>query len=243
LFQALPGGSTFRQEIGKIIKDWMAFHMGKNGLKNIAYDYLLTQICTGKMGPNTPIVEQDISSLLNISRTPVREALKQLEMEGLVTHFVSRGTFIREITMQDINEIYQIRKLFELASLEQAVHQIPEEELDEIEELLEGISDTSNDEDFFRADRNLHSTLLRYAYNSRMIEFYDILDAQIERIRRISSATPQRLTVSKAEHLAILKAIRQRDPEAARQALAEHIDNVHKSACRVFESMRMGLKC
>ncbi len=216
--------------------------MEKNGLKNVAYDYLLWQICTGKMTPNTPIVEQDVSRLLNISRTPVREALKQLEMEGLVTHIASRGTFVREITLQDINEIYQIRRLFEMAALEQAVHLIPDEELDEMERELEAIGESSNEEDFYHADRNLHSTLLRYAYNSRMISFYDILNAQIERIRRISSATPRRLASSKSEHLDIIKAIRQRDPDIARKALAYHIDNVHKSALRVFESMRMGLK-
>ena len=216
--------------------------MEKNGLKNVAYDYLLTQICSGVMAPNTPIVEQEISSILNISRTPVRDALKQLEMEGLLTHIVSRGTFVRELTLQDINEIYQIRRLFEMAAMEQAVNLIPEEELDEMERELVAIGETSQDEDFYHADRNLHSTLLRYAYNSRMITFYDILNAQIERIRRISSATPRRLASSKSEHLAIIKAIRSRDLEASRQALASHIDNVHRSALRVFDSMRMGLK-
>ncbi len=216
--------------------------MEKNGLKNVAYDHLLAQICSGGMGPNTPIVEQDISRLLNISRTPVREALKQLEMEGLVTHIPSRGTFVRELTLQDINEIYQIRKLFEMAALTQAVHLIPEEELGEMEKELTSIGDLSEEEDFYHADRHLHSTLLKYAYNTRMVAFYDILNAQIERIRRISSATPRRLAASKAEHLAIIQAIRNRDLEASCQALSSHIDNVQKSALRVFDSMRMGLK-
>ena len=216
--------------------------MKKNGLKNVAYDYLLAKICSGEMAPNTPIVEQDVSSLLNISRTPAREAIRQLEMEGLVNHIVSRGTFVRELTLQDINEIYQIRRLFEMAALEKAVSQIPDEELAEMERELDAIGDTSQDEDFYNADRNLHSTLLRYAYNSRMVSFYDILNAQIERIRRISSATPRRLASSKAEHLAIIQAIRSRDLEASRKALAVHIDNVHQSALRVYDSMRMGLK-
>ncbi len=216
--------------------------MKKNGLKNVAYDYLFNQICSGAIAPNTPIVEQEVSGLLNISRTPAREAIRQLEMEGLVTHIVSRGTFVRELTLQDINEIYQIRRLFEMAALEQAINLIPDEELDEMEKELVAIGETSQDEDFYHADRNLHSTLLRYAYNSRMVTFYDILNAQIERIRRISSATPLRLASSKAEHLAIIKAIRSRDIEASRQALSVHIDNVHRSALRVFDSMRMGLK-
>ena len=222
--------------------DEAAVFMKKNGLKNVAYDYLLTKICSGEMAPNTPIVEQEVSSLLNISRTPAREAIRQLEMEGLVIHIVSRGTFVRELTMQDVNEIYQIRRLFEMAALEQAVNLIPEEELEEMENELVSIGDASQDEDFYHADRNLHSTLLRYAYNSRMVTFYDILNAQIERIRRISSATPKRLASSKAEHLAIIKAIRSRDLEASRKALADHIDNVHRSALRVLDSMRMGLK-
>ena len=211
-------------------------------LKNLAYDYLFNQICSGAMTPNTPIVEQDVSSLLHISRTPAREAIRQLEMEGLVTHIVSRGTFVRELTLQDINEIYQIRRLFEMAALEQAVGLIPDEELDEMEKELQDINESSKNEDFYHADRSLHSTLLRYAYNSRMVTFYDILNAQIERIRRISSATPLRLASSKSEHLAIISAIRSRDLDASRKALAVHLDNVHDSAKRVFDSMRMGLK-
>lgn len=216
--------------------------MEKSGLKNIAYDHLLTEICSGRMAPNAPIVEQDISRLLNISRTPVREALKQLEMEGLVTHIPSRGTFVRDITLQDINEIYQIRKLFELAALEQAVRLIPDEALDAIERELNAIGESSENEEFYRADRDLHATLLKYAYNSRMMAFYDILNAQIERIRSISSATPRRLSSSRAEHLAITRAIRDRDLAKAREALAAHIDNVQASALRVLDSMRMGLR-
>ena len=216
--------------------------MDKNGLKDVAYEYVLAQICSDELLPNDPIVEQNVSGALNISRTPVREALKQLEMEGLVIHIPSRGTMVKEISLQDINEIYQIRKLFEMTALRQAVKHIPDQELDMMEAELNAIGDNSANEDFYHIDRSLHATILRYAYNSRMVTFYDILDAQIERIRRISAANPERLISSRLEHMEIIRMLRLRDPEQAEIILSKHIDNVHNSALRAFEAIRGGIK-
>lgn len=107
--------------------------MGKRGLKNVAYDYLLDAIMSYELKPGQAIVEQDISDRLNISRTPIREAFKQLESEGLVRHLPSRGTFVTNLTVQDVEEIFQLRELFEITALKSAINCITDDELDYIE--------------------------------------------------------------------------------------------------------------
>ena len=76
--------------------------MAKNALKNVAYEYLLNAIMSYELKPGQVIVEQEVSDQLGISRTPIREAFKQLESEGLVHHFPSRGTFVTNLTVQDV---------------------------------------------------------------------------------------------------------------------------------------------
>ena len=110
--------------------------MGKRGLKNVAYDYLLDAITSCELKPGQAIVEKIFRISWASARTPIRDALKQLESEGLVRHFPSRGTFVTNITVQDVDEIFQLRELFEITALKNAIHSITEEELDYIEERL-----------------------------------------------------------------------------------------------------------
>ena len=92
--------------------------MGKRGLKNVAYDYLLDAITSYEMKPGQAIVEQDVSDKLGISRTPIREALKQLESEGLVRHFPSRGTFVTNLTVQDVESLAYLAPCGHIGPLE-----------------------------------------------------------------------------------------------------------------------------
>ena len=120
--------------------------MAKNALKNVAYEYLLNAIMSYELKPGQVIVEQEVSDQLGISRTPIREAFKQLESEGLVHHFPSRGTFVTNLTVQDVEEIFQLREMFELTALKSAIHRITEEELRYIEGRLRYLDDKKSEE-------------------------------------------------------------------------------------------------
>lgn len=216
--------------------------MGKRGLKNVAYDYLLDAITSYEMKPGQAIVEQDVSDKLGISRTPIREALKQLESEGLVRHFPSRGTFVTNLTVQDVDEIFQLRELFEITSLKNAVHEIAEAELDYIEERLRYLDDKRSEEPptketFYNSDRELHALIMKYSGNSRMIKFHKTLEVQLEQLRRISAMTPMRLVKSRQEHLDIIYALRSRDLANATRALLLHLQNIKASTLNVCRNM------
>ena len=212
------------------------------GLKNIVYEYLLNSILSDSLQPGHVIVEQEVSDLLGISRTPVREALKMLEADGLVHHIPSRGTFVKEISIQDVEEIFQLRELFEITALKVAIKEISDEEIDYIEECLhvlndDGIGKANINEEFYRSDRELHQIIMRYIGNSRAIQFYTTLEVQLERLRRISSMTPSRLSKSKQEHIDIVKAIRSRDLQDATNRLSSHLNNVKESIKSVCHLM------
>ena len=211
-------------------------------LTNVAYDYLFAKICSGELPPNAPIVEQEISSALSISRTPVREALQALESDGLVSHIRFRGTFVRELSLQDINEIYELRRIFEMSSLKSAMANITDDEISRLYDNLCAINEDSPLEDFYATDRELHEIILRYSYNSRMVQFYNQISAQVEHIRRLSSSAPKRMMKSRSEHMRIIEAIKSGDEQWAEQCLGMHLDNVHKSAIDVILQMRTGIR-
>ena len=213
--------------------------MPKAGLKNVAYDYLHEGIMNYIYGPDDAIVEQDISNHLGISRTPVREALKLLEAEGLVTHIRSRGTFVKEITAQDIEEIMELRILFEKTALKSAIHMIKDEELNEIEQKMRELEQDTSFEEYYAADRDLHMCILNYSRNTRLITFHGMIASQLERLRRISSRTPDRLAKSRNEHLAIVQSIRERDFPRAEAKLVEHLTNIKNSTLNVYHSIRV----
>lgn len=209
------------------------------GLKNIAYDYLYEEIISYRLMPGQAIGEQAVSDLLGISRTPVREALKKLESEELVYQVTSRGTFVKDITAQDVNEIFELRMLLEKTALNSAIIKISNAELDDIEKSLSLLTDASSKEEFYKSDRNLHKVIMKYSDNVRMINIHAKMDSELERLRRVSSMKPDRLAKSRIEHMNLLNAIRARDLNLALFALTDHLNNVKINTLIVCQAMRL----
>jgi DNA-binding GntR family transcriptional regulator len=214
--------------------------MSKESLKDIVYNYLFDCIVSYKLLPGEAIVEQEISNHLKISRTPVREALKKLEAEGLVRHFPARGTFVEELTTQDVEEIFELRELFEVAAIKVSIHTIPIDEIKELERFISDLKyEESCSEDFYRSDRILHNLIVEYGGNRRMVNFFNTINTQLERFRRISAMTPKRLEKSKQEHLQIIEAIKERDTEKAIAVLHVHLNNIEMNTLDVCQKVRV----
>jgi len=207
--------------------------MIKDTRKNIAYNYLREAILTWGIPPGNPIVEQEISDYLGISRTPVREALKLLEAEGLVKVVSQRCTIVSELTTQDLEEIFALRESLEVLALEVAIHNIPMQDLDKLEGQLSLLTSQSPPEQFFESDRMLHGLIVKHGRNERLAHILDSLNAQVERMRRIAAVRPNRLDMSMREHLAIVRAIQARDWATAEAELRQHTRNVKESTLDV----------
>lgn len=201
--------------------------------KNQVYEYLLEAIISNKIPPGTPIVETDISAELNMSRTPIREALKELEAEGLVCRYPSIGTVVTQITPHDVEEIFALRILLETFALQLSWDKITREELDEVEKIFSELDLNSSRDAYHEGDKQLHSLIVNRAGNRRLKKYLDLLNSQIERFRRIAAFSSSRPEKSKKEHLEIVQLLKRKDLKACDESLRKHLINVKNSTLEV----------
>jgi DNA-binding GntR family transcriptional regulator len=199
------------------------------GLSNWVISSLRDAILNGYFQPGEKLDQSMIASELNVSRTPIREALKVLVLEGFVEIHAYKGAFIPRISRQELRDIYEIRWVIEQEIIRQAVPVIPDEVLKELQEkvILDGEdTDSGADGKHFEADREFHGTIANYCQNKLFKEILDNLNNRIVRVRSFALRQPgSHHTLSHNEHLAILKALSLRDPERAVQLMGEHLKN------------------
>lgn len=198
--------------------------------KSQAYEYLKHAIIVDEIPPGSPLVELELSESLQMSRTPIREAMRQLETEGLVTTYPARGSFVTVLTPDDVQEIYELRLALELWALERSIARITDEELDALQAAFEEGYRTGAWETLHNADRGLHDLITEKAWSRRLLMLLSLLNTQAERIRYQSARSLGRDDLSYREHLHIIQCIRERDLEKSRTALRTHLRSVANSA-------------
>ena len=198
--------------------------------KSQAYEYLKHAIIVDEIPPGSPLVELELSESLQMSRTPIREAMRQLETEGLVTTYPARGSFVTVLTPDDMQEIYELRLALELWALERSIARITDEELDALQAAFEEGYRTGAWETLHNADRGLHDLITEKAWSRRLLMLLSLLNTQAERIRYQSAQSLGRDDLSYREHLHIIQCIRERDLEKSRAALRTHLRSVANSA-------------
>lgn len=198
--------------------------------KSQAYEYLKHAIIVDEIPPGSPLVELELSESLQMSRTPIREAMRQLETEGLVTTYPARGSFVTVLTPDDVQEIYELRLALELWALERSIARITDEELDALQAAFEEGYRTGAWETLHNADRGLHDLITEKAWSRRLLMLLSLLNTQAERIRYQSAQSLGRDDLSYREHLHIIQCIRERDLEKSRAALRTHLRSVANSA-------------
>lgn len=211
--------------------------MGKAGNTQKAYDFIYHEILSGKKKLGEPISEAEIAGTLEMSRSPVREALKLLEMQGIIVHYQNRGTFVTDITRKDVAEIFELRILLELKALPNACKYMDDAVLERLKRNIENLNEKSKPEDYFKANTALHHTIVNYSGNNRLVNFYETLSMQIALVNRISARQSSHFRESRKEHLAIIEALAGRDEEAAAKCLSTHLENVRDQTMRLISEL------
>lgn len=163
-----------------------------------------------------------------------------LESNGMVRRYPGRGCFVSEITVQDLNEIFDLRTILETAALQRSYQFLKDFELEQLEHDLQALTVDSPVEAYFDTDRRLHELLVGNCGNIRLLWILRTLNGQIEQMRQISARQPLRLAASRVEHLEIVSSLRRKDLSQSCQLLANHIRNVQKSTLSVC--MQMGIR-
>ncbi len=195
----------------------------------VAYDAIVEKIHSCALASGDVVSDLELSRELDMSRTPIREAMLRLIDYGVLERTATK-VIVKPITPQDIVEIYQVRQAIEIMSVE-IIHQrgglTPEQakELMEIHSLLEQDITSGNYENSFVSDNAFHETLVGLSQNTRLIDICIKLNTQTSRLRWISLLTPYRHDQTRAEHQAIVEALIAGDHKATQEALRGHIQN------------------
>ncbi len=204
----------------------------KEPLREAICNTIRNAITTGRMRPGERLMEIQLAEDLGISRTPVREAIRKLEMEGFVVMIPRRGTYVADISLKDITEIYEIRISLDMLAASLAAERIEPAELEEMDRQLLLTGEYSKKMDMQKivaCDSVFHDVLYRAARNERLLGIISNLRDQLTNIRGRSMFQPGRLQDMLKEHRALLDAIASRDPETAANAARVHIENAEKT--------------
>ena len=179
--------------------------------------------------PGERLNVEELAQKLGVSLTPVRGAIQQLATEGLVEIKPRSGTFVANLTPQDVEETFKIRCALECLAGEDAVENLTAEDLRRVRELLKSLKrpvrGEADQKTHERDNSELHQLIVRASGNRRLQEMYEALNAHIKiaRIHASEANWPARTMEEDMEHEAIVAALEQRDAELLRQALRRHI--------------------
>ncbi|HWO78673.1 MAG TPA: GntR family transcriptional regulator [Bacillus sp. (in: firmicutes)] len=207
----------------------------KQSIKVHVYKTLREAILSRKLPPGKQIIENVISSKLNVSRTPIRSAIIQLATEGLVEIVPNKGAFVINPTLDEILQAYDLRKELEIMAVELSLNHLKESNLKEMEKIIKKEKEAlykKDMENYVKANQHFHMALASQCGNKFLIEFIDKLINQTSIYLILfdvffEEQSPQ--PYGYKEHLEIIDLIRQNDRKKVKNALAKHFDNAIKS--------------
>jgi DNA-binding GntR family transcriptional regulator len=188
------------------------------------HDRLRAAILSGELAPGTPMVEAEVAAQLGASRTPVREALRRLESEGLLVPRGGRGTVVRSLDRDEVVCIYEIRRSLETLAARRAARNIDEAGLQRLHAIVDEMADVVDDPSAMeRKNTAFHDEIVRIAGGERLTRMITELREETIVYRLLSIADSARRHETLAEHREILAALRARDEAAAERTMATHV--------------------
>jgi len=212
--------------------------MIKNGLVEQVYGIIKDKIINLELNLGQRIDIQKIAAELGISQTPVREALNRLVKDRLISINPRKGYYVTDISPEDMEEIYDIRRIFEVYALDSAIENIDLYKLKKLkqkmEEELRGRITRKKRKTKFEIDKQLHLLIVNSSKNKKLKEmYYEIYDF-IKIFQRMNPGFKETLE----EHITLIDTIIKKDTEEAKKLLAVHIENAKGRIIKVFKNMK-----
>lgn len=213
-------------------------------LRELVCEALSDAIRQGILKPGDRLMENQLADDLGVSRTPIREAMRQLEIDGYVIMIPRRGTYVSDLTMRDINEVFEIRATLEALAGQLAAKRITPEEIEQLKNLLAQIETIAQQkktleqmDDIVKYDMQFHEILYQASRNKRLVDIISNLREQVRRFRKVSMSFHGRIFETIKEHRAIVQAIEKQDADEARLMAKLHIEKSEQTFLASMEEM------
>lgn len=214
-------------------------------LRDVVFLKLRRAILTGELKPGERLMEIHLATRLGVSRTPIREAIRKLELEGLVTMLPRRGAIVAEINEKGLNDVLEVRRALDVLCAELACERISDKEKTDLRQAcgaFERATKSGSATEIAAKDVALHDIIVKSTGNDRLIALVNNLSEQMYRYRFEYIKDESRHDQLVREHKAIYDAIMAGNKEAASEAAAIHIDNQEKSILRMIRMEKQAQK-
>ncbi|MDH4226305.1 MAG: GntR family transcriptional regulator [Deltaproteobacteria bacterium] len=196
-------------------------------LRERIVEFVKDSIIKGKLHPGERVPEHSISESFGISRTPIREAFRQLESEGFITVVPRKGAVVSSISASDVKDFYAIKSLLEGYAAKKACLKLSEKDIKKLQDLNRQMVKCAEKNDvkgFFRLDNQFHEIFLRLCGNNKLCDMSHQVVRQFERLRVMALSLPGRMEASTKQHDAIIAAFEKKDENEAEKLVMKNAE-------------------
>lgn len=197
-------------------------------LRDVVFNTLREAILKGDLKPGERLMELQLASKLGVSRTPIREAIRMLEQEGLAVTMPRRGAEVAKMTLKDMEDVLEIRDALDELAVRLACDRITAEQLKQLVEVKEAFETSTKSGDVKKiadSDVRFHDIIYEATGNPKLVTMLNNLREQVYRYRVEYIKDPQNYPILIAEHEAIVEGVKNRDAASATQAMHAHVEN------------------
>jgi DNA-binding GntR family transcriptional regulator len=207
-------------------------------LRDVVFDTLKDAILKGKLEPKERLMEIQLAEQLGVSRTPVREAIRKLELEGLVIMEARKGAYVSDISYEDIIDTLEVREALETYAVKLAIEKKTTKKINNLEKLNDEFQKAFEENDIQKMvylDTTIHNDLLALSGNKKLISFMDALNEIMQRFRLIYFNESYNPEVIIKEHYEVFEAIKRGDKESAVKAMTSHLSTLKDDIKKVYK--------
>ena len=204
-------------------------------LRDVVFNTLRQAILKGELEPGERLMEIQLAERLGVSRTPIREAIRKLELEGLVLMIPRKGAEVAKISARSLRDVLEVCRALEELAIELACQRMSEEDVGNLQKAQEDFKKAIAEGDAMKiaeTDEHYHDVIYEGTQNAKLIQMLNNLREQMYRYRLEYIKDEDKRKILVLEHEKILKTVRERKVAEAKEAVREHIDNQEITVAR-----------
>jgi len=209
-------------------------------LREVVFEYLRSAIINGEFKPGERLMELQMGEQLGVSRTPIREAIRKLELEGLVTMIPRKGAYVADMSIKDVLDVLEVRGVLEGLAASLAAERRGQEDIETMEKVLlefESFVKVADRDGMMEKDKEFHEVIFESTHNNKLIQITQGLQEQVQRFRVVFFSESDDFKQLLSEHRDILEAIRTGDSETAKEKATCHIRDMEETI-RIFRKKK-----